>query len=99
MITRQISVRAAMIAAVGLSASLLWARPGLAQMRISMPDGPIACQDFTRNGYGDWKVLRPTTISPEGRVMHLVPGQTFMPSQLVNGVEVTAVLDRNCGNT
>jgi hypothetical protein len=30
--------------------------------------------------------------------MHFAPGETFMPSELVNGIEVAAVLDRNCGN-
>ncbi|HZU90348.1 MAG TPA: hypothetical protein VE993_13930 [Stellaceae bacterium] len=89
-------MRTAIVAAAGLLAGLFATHTALAE--INMPDGPIACQDFARNGYGDWKVMRPTTISPEGVTMHLTPGQTFMPSQMVDGVEVSAVLDRNCGN-
>jgi hypothetical protein len=43
-------------------------------------------------------VLRPATIYPQGVAMSFAPGQTFTPNQLVDGIEVTAVLDRNCGN-
>jgi hypothetical protein len=28
----------------------------------------------------------------------LSPGETFAPNQLADGIEITAVLDRNCGN-
>jgi hypothetical protein len=97
---RQGWTRTAIIAAAGLFAGLLSVYPALAQ--VDAPDGPIACRDFARNGYGDWRVLRPTTISPKGMMggmpMRLAPGETFMPSELVHGVEITAVLDRNCGN-
>jgi hypothetical protein len=96
MIDRHKWARASVVAAVGLMAGLAWTGPALAQ--VNMPDGPIACRDFARNGYGDWTVVRPTTISSRGVTMRLAPGQTFMPSEMVNGVEVTAVLDRNCGN-
>jgi hypothetical protein len=96
MIDRHKRARASMIAAAGLLAGLASAGPALAQVR--MPDGPIACRDFARNGYGDWTVVRPTTIITHGMAMRLAPGQTFMPSEMVNGVEVTAILDRNCGN-
>lgn len=96
MINRQKWTCASIIAAAGLLAGFAWTPPALAQ--VNTPDGPIACRDFARNGHGDWTVLRPTTIRPEGVMMNLAPGQTFMPSQMVNGIEVTAVLDRNCGN-
>jgi hypothetical protein len=96
MIDRHKRARFPVIAAAGMLAGLAWAGPALAQ--VNRPDGPIACRDFARNGYGDWTVVRPTTISPRGARMHFVAGQTFMPSEMVNGVEVTAVLDRNCGN-
>jgi hypothetical protein len=43
-------------------------------------------------------VLRPTTISPDGVQLNLMPAQTFAKNQFVNGIEVTTVLDRNCGN-
>jgi hypothetical protein len=30
--------------------------------------------------------------------LNLAAGQTFAKNQLVSGIEVTTVLDRNCGN-
>ncbi|HJU20730.1 MAG TPA: hypothetical protein VJ770_30140 [Stellaceae bacterium] len=96
MTTRQKWTRSVIVAAAGVFAGLAWAHSGMAQART--PDGPIVCRDFARNGYGDWMVMRPTTISPDGMTMRLAPGQTFAPSQMVGGVEVSAALDRNCGN-
>lgn len=61
-------------------------------------DGAIACSAFQRAANGSWTVLRPTTIQPQGVVISLAPGQTFAKNQWVDGVEVTTVLDRNCGN-
>jgi hypothetical protein len=62
------------------------------------PDGRVACDAFQRSGYGSWTVLRPATIYPAGVPLSLVPGQTFSPNRSFGGFEVTAVLDRNCGN-
>jgi hypothetical protein len=30
--------------------------------------------------------------------LSLAAGETLAPNQMMNGIEVTAVLDRNCGN-
>jgi hypothetical protein len=43
-------------------------------------------------------VLRPATIFPEEVPLSLAPGLTFAPNQMLGGFEVTAILDRNCGN-
>jgi hypothetical protein len=61
-------------------------------------DGPIACQDFQRGANGTWTVVRATTIAPKGKAISLSPGQSFAKNQWVDGIEVTNVLDRNCGN-
>ena len=61
-------------------------------------NGPIACGEFQRGPNGSWTVLRQTTISPQGVQLNLATGQTFAKNQLVSGIEVTTVLDRNCGN-
>jgi len=53
---------------------------------------------FPAGSNGSWTVLRPATIYPQGMGLGLMPGQTFAPNQRVNGFEVTAILDRNCGN-
>jgi hypothetical protein len=73
------------------------AHPGIAQS-VSRSDGPIACGEFQRGPNGSWTVLRQTTISPQGVKLNLTPGQTFAKNQFVSGIEVTTVLDRNCGN-
>ena len=73
------------------------AHPGMAQ-GVSRSDGSITCDSFQRGPHGSWTVLRPTTMSPQGVLLNLVPGQTFAKNQFVSGIEVTTVLDRNCGN-
>ena len=83
---------AAMLAALGALPAMSSAQTN------SLPDGGIACGDFARGANGQWTVLRPATISPHGTVLNLMPGQTFTPSEMVGGIEITAVLDRNCGN-
>jgi hypothetical protein len=86
----------------GAAATLLFglasAQPSLAQQRANLGDGPISCSDFQRGANGSWTVLHPTTIRPEGVVMKLAAGQTFAKNQHVDGIEVTTVLDRRCGN-
>ena len=87
------------ISSAAAAASLLlgvWAQPVLAQH--SLPDGPIACDAFERSANGSWTVLRPATISPNGIELDLAPGETFAKNQFLHGIEVTTVLDRNCGN-
>ena len=84
-------------AAAGLLLGCAWACPAMANVYAG-GDGPIACQDFQRGPNGSWTVLHPTTIEPQGVAMNLAPGQTFAKNQFVDGIEVTTVLDRNCGN-
>ena len=84
-------------ATVGLLLGAAWACPARANVYAG-GDGPVACQDFQRGRNGSWTVLHPTTIEPQGVVMKLAPGQTFGKNQFVDGIEVTNVLDRNCGN-
>jgi len=84
-------------AAVALFFGCAWPHPGMAQS-VSRSDGPIACGDFQRGPEGSWTVLRPTTMSPQGAQLNLAPGQTFAKNQFVGGIEMTTVLDRNCGN-
>ena len=73
------------------------AHPVMAQ-NASNSDGPVACGNFQRGPNGSWTVLHPTTISPQGVWLNLTPGQTFAKIQFVSGIEVTTILDRNCGN-
>jgi hypothetical protein len=73
------------------------AHPAIAQS-VSRSDGPIACGEFQRGPNGSWTVLRQTTINPQGVRLNLAPGQTFAKNPFISGIEVTTVLDRNCGN-
>ena len=84
-------------AAAMLALGVAGSQSALAQ-GMSMPDGPVACNAVARLPMGSWTILRPVTIQPNGMTIGLAPGQTFAPNQLDDGVEVTAVLDRNCGN-
>ena len=70
----------------------------MAQGVNSLRDGPVACAAFQRGGHGSWTVLRPATIYPNGVPLSLAPGQTFAANQMFDGFEVSAILDRNCGN-
>jgi len=81
-----------------MSLGCVWLPLAIAQTVASRPDGPVACDAFQRVGNGSWAVLRPATIYPEGVALGLSPGETFAPNQLADGIEITAVLDRNCGN-
>lgn len=65
---------------------------------VNSADGAISCNDFRRGANGAWTVLHPTTIEPQGVAISLSPGQTFAKNQWLGGIEVTTVLDRNCGN-
>jgi hypothetical protein len=98
MIARNYRIRLSIATAAALLIGGAWAPLAMAQSANSQPDGPVACDAFQRQDHGSWTVLRPATIHPNGVAINLAPGQTFAPNQIYNGVEVTAVLDRNCGN-
>jgi hypothetical protein len=70
----------------------------MAQGVNSLPNGAVTCDAFQRVGNGSWTVLRPETLYPQGVPLGLASGQTFAPNQIYEGFEVTAILDRNCGN-
>jgi hypothetical protein len=91
------TLRAAITAAV-LSFGCAIPQLAMAQGTNSLPDGPVACNAFQRVGNGSWTVLRPETLHPNGVPLSLAAGQTFAPNQMYEGFEVTAILDRNCGN-
>ena len=83
--------------AAALFFACAWTHAGMAQ-NANIPDGPIVCGDFQRGADGVWTVLQPTTIQSQGVAMNVTPGQTFAKNQWVGGIEITTVLDRNCGN-
>jgi hypothetical protein len=86
------------ITATGLAFGCAIPLSAMAQAGNSLPDGPVACEAFQRVGNGSWTVLGPETLHPNGIPLGLAAGQTFAPNQMYEGFEVTAILDRNCGN-
>src|SRR5215472_8806767 len=70
----------------------------MAQSVNSLPDGSVACASFQRDDHGSWAVLRPAMIYLDGVPLSLAPGETFAPNQMFDGFEVSAILDRSCGN-
>jgi hypothetical protein len=91
------TLRLALTAAALLLGSA--AAPAVAQVSMTDPDAPVACQAFQRWGAGDWTATAPTTLNfDNGMSLRVVPGETFVPGGTRGGVEVTATLDRNCGN-
>jgi hypothetical protein len=87
-----------LIVLAALAFSCTTPHSAIAQGVNSLPDGPVACDAFQRSGQGAWTVLRQATIYPNGVPIMLAPGQTFAPNQAFDGFEMTAILDRNCGN-
>jgi hypothetical protein len=94
---RDNTLRAAITATV-LSFGCTIPQLAMAQGANSLPDGPVACNAFRRVGNGSWTVLRPETLHPQGVPLSLAAGQIFAPNQMYDGFEVTAILDRDCGN-
>jgi hypothetical protein len=90
-------------ALIGFTAALLLAGSGVipvhAQLSMTDPDAAVACHAFERWGGGAWMATAPTMLNfTNGMSLAVRPGETFAPNRTVGGVEVSAVLDRHCGN-
>jgi hypothetical protein len=71
---------------------LLTAAPSLAQREA------IPCSAFARNGYGGWRVLSPVMLALGGRIYSPTVGTVFSAGSTQNGIEMSDVLDQQCGN-
>ncbi len=78
------------LAAVATAVLLLSVGPGLAQ--------GVPCSAFARNAYGGWKVLDPVMLELNGRLFAPTVGTTFPAGSSQNGIEMSDVLDQQCGN-
>jgi hypothetical protein len=65
------------------------ARPG---------DPSIPCPAFSRNAHGGWTVLAPVMLDLGGRVYSPTVGTTFAAGSMRDGIEMSDMLDRECGN-
>ena len=70
-----------------------------AQVGITDPDAAVACGAFQRWGGGAWTAMGPTILDYDnGMSLAVAAGETFIPGSTIGGVEVTATLNRHCGN-
>jgi hypothetical protein len=72
---------------LGLSAG-----PSLAQRDL------VPCSAFSRNTSGGWTVRAPVMLDLGGTLLAPTVGTTFAAGSTMRGIEMSDVLDRNCGN-
>jgi hypothetical protein len=80
----------AIAAAVGLL--LLSAVPSLAERDL------VPCSAFSRNAHGGWTVRAPVMLDLGGALLAPMVGTTFAAGSAMHGIEMSDVLDRQCGN-
>ena len=71
---------------------LLSTEPGSAQ------NTPIPCSAFARNAHGGWQVLAPVMLYIDGRPLGPMVGTTIPARSMPNSIDVSEVLDHECGN-
>ena len=86
--------RAAIAAAAALVVTAAAGHPVAAQAA----DGPMPCSAFQRNASGGWRVLAPVTLEVGDRLYSPMVGTTLAAGASENGIEMSDVLDQQCGN-
>jgi hypothetical protein len=71
---------------------VLRAGPSLAQSE------ELPCSAFSRNVYGGWRVLSPVMLDLNGRLYSPTVGSVFAAGSTQNGIEMSDVLDQQCGD-
>jgi hypothetical protein len=61
-------------------------------------DGSVPCSAFARNSAGGWRVLAPVTFAFGDRLYSPMVGSTFAAGAAQNGIEMSDILDQQCGN-
>lgn len=61
-------------------------------------DGPMPCSAFERNSGGSWRVLAPVTLAVNNHLYSPMVGTVLPAGASENGIEMSDVLDRQCGN-
>jgi hypothetical protein len=61
-------------------------------------DGPMPCSAFARSTNGGWRVLAPLTLDLDGRLYSPIVGTTFTAGAMQDGIEMSDILDQQCGN-
>ena len=81
-----------LLAAASAAVLALTAGPSLAQST------SVPCSAFSRNGSGGWRVTGPVMMDLGGRLLAPMVGTTFDAGSTMHGIEMSTVLDRECGN-
>ena len=61
-------------------------------------DGSMPCSAFAHNAGGGWRVLAPVTLELGDRLYSPMVGTTFAAGATRNGIEMSDILDQQCGN-
>jgi hypothetical protein len=79
-------------------AAILLAVGALLPAHARAADPSLPCPAFSRNGSGGWTVLAPVMMDLGGRIYSPTVGTTFGTGAMADGIEMSSVLDRECGN-
>ncbi|HVH79008.1 MAG TPA: hypothetical protein VM782_06445 [Stellaceae bacterium] len=78
--------------------AILFAAAATQSVGAKAADGPMPCSAFARNAYGGWRVLAPVTIEISGSLYSPTVGTTLAAGSMQHGIEMSDLLDRQCGN-
>jgi hypothetical protein len=81
-----------LLAVAAVTALALGAGPSLAQ------NEAVPCSAFARNTAGGWRVTAPVMLDLNGMLLAPMVGTTFVAGSSARGIEMSEVLDRECGN-
>lgn len=85
---------AGLITAAALAASGTTAGSAAARAQ----DGALPCSAFARNDYGGWRVMAPVTFAIGNTLYSPMVGTTFPAGATEHGIEMSDLLDQQCGN-
>jgi hypothetical protein len=71
---------------------VLNAGPSMAQSEV------VPCSAFTRSAHGAWRVLDPVMLDLGGRLYAPTVGTVFHAGETRHGIEMSDILDQQCGN-
>jgi hypothetical protein len=60
---------------------------------------PVPCSAFSRNANGSWRVLSPIILDLNGMLVSPTVGTIFAADAATHGVEMSKILDSECGST
>jgi hypothetical protein len=61
-------------------------------------DMTFPCSAFARSAYGGWRVLGPVTLDLGDRLYSPTVGTVFTAGSSEHGIEMSDLLDQQCGN-